>query len=67
MSHARETTLTFFIMYLSPLMSEVCLLVYLFCVACVAWQTHRDHAVRWLRRAAMAVLSSHFSSPFNNF
>ena len=30
MSHSRETTLTFFIMYLSPLMSEVYLLVNLF-------------------------------------
>ena len=30
MSHARETTLTFFVMYLSPLMSEVQLLVNLF-------------------------------------
>ena len=27
MSHARETTITFFVMYLSPLMSEVYLLV----------------------------------------
>ena len=30
MSHARETTLTFFIMYLTPLTSEVYLLVNLF-------------------------------------
>ena len=30
MSHARETTLTSFIMYLYPLMSEVYLLVNLF-------------------------------------
>ena len=30
MSHARETTLTFFVMYLSPLTSEVYLLVNLF-------------------------------------
>ena len=30
MSHARGTTLTFFVMYLSPLMSEVYLLVNLF-------------------------------------
>ena len=30
MSHARETTLTLFIMYLSPLSSEVYLLVNLF-------------------------------------
>ena len=30
MSHARETTLTFFVMYLSPLSSEFYLLVNLF-------------------------------------
>ena len=30
MSHARETTLTLFVMYLSPLTSEVYLLVNLF-------------------------------------
>ena len=30
MSHARETTLIFFVTYLSPLMSEVYLLVNLF-------------------------------------
>ena len=30
MSHARETTLTFFVMYLSPLVLEVYLLVNLF-------------------------------------
>ena len=30
MSHARETTLTFFVMHLSPLMSEIYLLVNLF-------------------------------------
>ena len=30
MSHERETTLTFFVMYLSPLTSEVYLLVNLF-------------------------------------
>ena len=27
MSHAKETTLTFFLIYLSPLTSEICLLV----------------------------------------
>ena len=37
-----------------------------FIVACVAWQTHRDHVVS-RRRRRPSVLSSHFSFPFNNF
>ena len=37
MSHARETTLTFFFMYLSLLMSEVYLLVNLFSKLCVTF------------------------------
>ena len=50
-------------------------LVFFFFVACIAWQTHRDHVVhpRHFRRrlsvalAAEAVSSSHFSFPFSNF
>ena len=49
-----------------------------FCVACVAWQTHRDHVCPHRRRpassslvasssSASSVSSSHFSFPFNNF
>ena len=42
-----------------------------FCVACVAWQTHRDHVVRphrrRRRRPTSSSSSSHFSFPFNNF
>ena len=40
MSHTRETTLTFFDKYLSPLMSEVYLLVNLFSMLYVTFILH---------------------------
>ena len=40
MSHARETTLTFFTMYISPLTSEVYLLVNLFSKLYVTFILH---------------------------
>ena len=40
MSHAREATLTFFVMYLSPLTSEVYLLVNLFSKLYVTFILH---------------------------
>ena len=40
MSHARETTLTFFVMYLSPLTSEVYLVVNLFSKLYVTFILH---------------------------